>query len=238
LNDPVGDWLDANGDPTTGNDAGDLVAASSGADAHSTLFTARVASPTVPATDPNWRSMTSDGQANTSLTWLYDTDYDGTPDGAAVLSFDGGRLGAILIDIDGFSVCAGTESFDGSTIVVKFSDPSCPHLGSYRWDALMQYDSTPGVTNDDAVLDLVPEFPHLSAATPLHRTGYIMLGADGKKYGFGNSPAYKDLVPSRREWQRRATERVRGSSTSWVTCSRTARRDITVAIRRWRPASS
>jgi len=184
LNDASGDVPDP---------SGDIVHAAAGLDSTSSVFTLQVASPTDPATDPNWlsrESFANGSQRDTLALWVLDIDFDGNPDYLAAVQFDDSNtLRALLVAFTSDNFCVGSESFDGTEIKASFS-AGCPHFGSFDFAAEMVYDDTPGDTSDEPQIDDVPEFPNLSAPVPVHRTGYGMLGSSGLVYGFGNAPSY------------------------------------------------
>ncbi len=83
LTDPTGDVVDRNGN-VVNEPHGDIVAASSGADSHSSIFTLTVDTPTNPASDPNWDN-------DTGPLWLIDTNYNKTVDYIAAEYRDAAR---------------------------------------------------------------------------------------------------------------------------------------------------
>ncbi len=174
---------DATGDVADGR--GDLINASSGADAHSSVFTLRVQTPSDPLTDDNWTG-------DTGPLWVIDANYNRVIDYITAMFRNGNDLLAVMFDENITPVCAGTASYDGVKYTARFGS-SCPRLRSYQWSAEMDYDLTPGGTSGDELIDVAPEATP-SSPTPLHRTGYWMLGGDGKLYSFGNAPKFTRTV--------------------------------------------
>src|SRR5262249_28581154 len=71
---------------------------------------------------------------------------------------------------------------------------NCPRVPSFQWNAGVIYDSTPSNHSDDAQIDITPELPAIASPAPSIRAGYVMLGADGKRYGFGDAPHWSGTV--------------------------------------------
>ncbi len=182
------------GDTENGSDAsGDIVQAAAGADATSSIFKLRVATPTNPATDPNWASLDDQGDPNTGMVFALDTNFNGTIDTVVVEEQIDGVLQAAIFKTDSGAGCIGSTHYDGTWISVTFG--SACHLPAFQWQAAMLYDDTPSVhAANDAEMDFAPDGEALSATTPPDRSGYFMLGADGKSYGFGNGPAFGGSV--------------------------------------------
>jgi hypothetical protein len=172
---------DPTGDVTDGR--ADIVSASSGRDAHSSVFTLRVATPTDPATDSGWDNI------ETGALWRIDTNYDGEFDFVASVVRVDNQQRAVMLDSDPKIRCFGTPGYDGVSYTATFTSRNCPRLPSYNWRAEMNYDPGSGV-----VKDVAPE-GNPSPPTPEPRTGYWMLGADGKLYRFGNASRFSSAGP-------------------------------------------
>jgi len=184
VTDPSGDVKNGTG-TVVAEPRADIVSASSGADAHSSVFTVTVQTVNDPLSDPNWV------HSDTGAKWTIDTNYDSHVDYVASFYRIGGNLQTKMVDgalLPKF-VCFGTASYDGaSTYTASFPSSSCPHLQSYQWRAEMDYDLAPS-SPQNVVRDIAPDVTG-AAPTPAHRTGYWMLGADGKLYEFGNTPHF------------------------------------------------
>src|SRR5207253_10579562 len=84
-------------------------------------------------------------------------------------------------------VCYGTPIYDSGSGTYSASFASgCPHLQSYQWSAEMDYDRGGGAA---LLKDFAPDV-NPAPPTPASRTGYWMLGGDGKLYDFGNAPHF------------------------------------------------
>ena len=175
---------DANGDVT--NAKGDILSASVNATATSSTFSMTLKAPGNPLNDVNWAN------GNSSAIWLMDTDFDGQPETDAALTVFDHAFVAALIGPRGQITCLGKGSMSGSTLTASFAG-SCPRIPSFVWEAGMLYDSTPSNHSDQSQLDQAPNGVP-SAVTPSIRAGYVMLGADGKSYGFGNAPHWSGTV--------------------------------------------
>ncbi len=188
VTDPTGDVTNRAGGSVVRPEA-DIVSASSGADAHSSVFTLRAQTPKNPATDPNWLN-------DTGPLWLIDRNYDRHTDYIAAVYRTGpapGTQHAVMYDPHLKPVCTGTPDYQGGSYIARFTSSSCPRLRGYVWSSEMDYDTTASPANDEAV-DLAPAGSP-SPPTPEPRTGYWMLGADGKTYPFGNAPRFSSAGP-------------------------------------------
>ena len=180
INDPAGDVALA---------AGDITSASAGADATSLVFTVRVAAAVDPATDPNWAGQTGPF-------WGIDSNFDGKLDYLAIIVWNkpSHALISALFDATGNNLlCVGTATWTAGLFRATLGS-ECPHIPSFRWGVGFLYDTTPNGPANDSQADFAPN-AGWAPPTPLHRTGYWMLGGDGKSYGFGNAPDFSSSVP-------------------------------------------
>ncbi len=174
VTDPTGDVTDMHAD---------IVSASSGADSHSSVFTLSVQDPTDPS---GW-----DNDGATGAIWKIDTNYNGRNDYIASMFRLNDKVQAVMIDAQLKLVCKGSANYDGVRYKASFTSTSCPRLRSYQWSAEMDYDPGGGAS---VVKDFAPNGA-VSAPTPESRTGYWMLGGDGKLYNFGNASHFKFAQP-------------------------------------------
>lgn len=180
---------DPSNDATTPDDPrGDIVSAASGSDRHGIVFKVAMQTPSNPATDINWLG-------ETAIAFLIDTNFDGHFDAYAVVGSFDGELEATLFGFSFGGLCEGTASYDGTNITASFA--GCT-IGAYRWKVESEYDTSPGSSGDVPELDYAPDSGY-SAATPGHRTGYMLEDADGFITTFGNSidiePDFPEFLP-------------------------------------------
>src|SRR5437588_11833843 len=88
-----------------------ILSASSGADAHSSIFTVTIQTPTDPRPggDGNWDN------PNTGGKWNIDTNYDGQFDYVASVVRASGTLKAVMLDAHLNPVCYGTPIYDSGS---------------------------------------------------------------------------------------------------------------------------
>jgi hypothetical protein len=172
VNDPSNDVTDPRGD---------ILSASSGADSTTAIFTARIQTATNPNTEGDWAG-------DTGAVWLVDTNYNDALDYIVVYLRLGGNVVVRVYDGNLRRLCSGTASYNGTTYTARLGS-SCPRLRSYQWTVEFDYDDTPSGPDNDTQVDHAPQAT-TAPPTPLHRTGYWMLGADGKLYNFGNASKF------------------------------------------------
>jgi hypothetical protein len=176
---------DASGD--VDDDRSDIVSSGSGANSSSFLVTVTVDNPTNPLTDDNW-------EGDTGPFWGLDTNFDGETDYLIFLFRDGAVMRTGLFDENVTElICTGSPNYDGTSYRASFGS-GCPRMRSYQWGSAMTYDTLPDDQTNDPFFDFSPETGWASA-TPTPRTGYWMLGGDGKTYAFGHGPQFSTRVP-------------------------------------------
>lgn len=131
-----GCWDDPQGDPDPGPyPKADLVRWCAGMTTDMVSLSHRNASPTNPASDPNWIN------GITGLLWSVDLHGDTDPEFHVFLVNDGDRVRVEVTDTDLNPRCAGAHTFDGTTYEATFAT-SCIGKPDKIWvDAFMAYDS-------------------------------------------------------------------------------------------------
>jgi hypothetical protein len=191
VHDPKGDAFDSLGDPSV--PAGDLTGAGVLQNAQGTAVGVTVNAPTNPASDPTWLS------GDAAVVWLIDTNRDGLPDNAAVMTSD--LNGTVIAQVGTLAAptCDAVITFTAKVGYRVTARPGClPHLGTVEFAACLFYGGLPNdlQTSVDCAPDSGFSNPVNVQQPPpvVHSNGYWMLGADGHVYAFGGAKGFSGFV--------------------------------------------
>lgn len=156
LSDPPGDPVDADSGESFAEPRADITAASVEYQRSKITFRLQVSQPTDPKTDPGWP------QEASAAAWGLDIDGDSQPDYLAALYIvdqQGGQPeGEVASLREDKPSCPAAVSFSAANGYELSFEPAC--VGSppsFRWGALMSYDTDPKSGNAPVALDVVPD---------------------------------------------------------------------------------
>ncbi len=186
---PPNTVVDPPGDVPFGQ--GDIIDAGFVENTTSFVFGIKVKKPVNPKTDPAWLA----GLPFAAI--ALDTNRDQIPDDIIFVFPDlHGGMQSTLASVSNDHICDGQPAYvAGYGYTTTFAKNCLPIGLKFQFQVAMSYTTDPSAAFD---FDLAPDrgfSPTVVAAAAVHSSGYWMLGADGRVYGFGGAVGFPGVVP-------------------------------------------